>query len=225
MVSAKFVARYGSKYVVAFGMSSSALSFFLISTLRVDTPLWLVILCTLPLGTGMGNVLAPATDSIMGALPKEKAGVGSAMNDTTRQVGGALGVAILGSILSSRFASKMGDSLGGTLPPATLARAKDSMGEALAVARSASTGSARILDAARASFVSGMHVAMLVGFFMMVLGIFGTLRWLPARVAEPGLDHATAADAAPLGMTAVDVVPAGPAADLADELEYLREHD
>jgi DHA2 family multidrug resistance protein-like MFS transporter len=185
--SPTLVGRFGSKYVVAFGMSSGALSFLLMSMLGADTPLWLVILVTLPLGAGMGNVLSPATDSIMGALPKEKAGVGSAMNDATRQVGGALGVAILGSILSSRFASEMGVRLGGILPAATLARAEDSMGEALAIAREATSGGARIVEAAQQSFLSGMQAAMFVGFVMMVLGILATLRWLPARAAEPAV--------------------------------------
>ena len=120
--SPKLVARFGSKLVIAFGMSCGALAFLSMSMLGAGTPLWLVIAVGLPLGLGMGNVLAPATDSIMGALPKEKAGVGSAMNDTTRQVGGALGVAVLGSILSSRFTAEMGDSLGQVLPASTLAR-------------------------------------------------------------------------------------------------------
>jgi EmrB/QacA subfamily drug resistance transporter len=224
LTSPKLVARFGSKLVVAFGMSCGALAFFLMSTLQADTPLGVLILVSLPLGFGMGNVLAPATDSIMGSLPKEKAGVGSAMNDTTRQVGGALGVAVLGSILSSRFASEMSDSLGGVLPPSTLARAKDSMGEALGVARAASSGGARIVDAAQSSFLSGMHAAMLVGFVMMALGIVATLKWLPARVDEPGVEHASAADVAPLGVTGVDVVAAAPLADLAEELEYLHDN-
>jgi EmrB/QacA subfamily drug resistance transporter len=222
--SPRLVGRFGSKFVVAFGMSCGALAFLLMSMLQADTPLWLVILVTLPLGLGMGNVLAPATDSIMGALPKEKAGVGSAMNDTTRQVGGALGVAILGSILSSRFGSEISDSLGHVLHPAALARAKDSMGEALAVARAAGSGGARIVDAAQSSFLSGMQAAMLVGFVMMVLGILGTLRWLPAEAREEGVEHASAADVTPMGVTGADVVPAGPLADVVDELEYLDEH-
>ncbi len=59
------------------------------------------------MGVGMGNVMSPATESIMGSLPREKAGVGSAMNDTTRQVGGAVGVAVLGSILSSHYGADL----------------------------------------------------------------------------------------------------------------------
>jgi EmrB/QacA subfamily drug resistance transporter len=192
LFSPKLVHRFGTKHVIAFGMSSGATAFLLMSMLQADTPIWLVILVTLPLGVGMGNVLSPATDSIMGALPKEKAGVGSAMNDATRQVGGALGVAILGSILSSRFASELSDSLGDVLPAASLAQAKDSMGEALEIARQASSGGSRIVEAAQQSFLSGMQAAMFVGFLMMVLGILATLRWLPARAAEPEVELASA---------------------------------
>ena len=66
---------------------------------------------------------------------------------------------------------------------------------------------------------------MLVGAFLMVVGIFATLKWLPARAHEPGVEHASAADVAPLGVTGADVVAAGPLADLAEELEYLRKHE
>ena len=222
--SPRLVARFGTKFVVAAGMAGTATSFLLMTTLEFGTPLWRVILVTLPLGIGMSQVLAPATESIMGSLPKEKAGVGSAMNDTTRQVGGALGVAILGTILSSRFAAEMSDALGGVLPARTLARATDSMGEALEVARAASSGGARIAEVARESFVSGMHTAFLVGFVIMALGVLATLRWLPALAQEPG-EHASAADVAPMGITGVDVLPAAPMADVAEELQYLREHE
>ena len=60
---------------------------------------------------GMGLVMAPATESIMGSLPRAKAGVGSAMNDTTRQVGGALGVAVVGSVMLSVYGGRVGDAL------------------------------------------------------------------------------------------------------------------
>ena len=62
--------------------------------------------------------MAPATDSIMGSLPLAKAGVGSAVNDTTRQVGGAIGVAIVGSVLSSTYGNKIGEFFAGTPAPA-----------------------------------------------------------------------------------------------------------
>ena len=89
------------------------------------------------LAAGMGLTMAPATESIMGSLPTEKAGVGSAVNDTTRELGGALGVAVLGSVLSSVFASKMSDAVSGVeLPPKAADAAQDSIGGALGVAAS-----------------------------------------------------------------------------------------
>jgi EmrB/QacA subfamily drug resistance transporter len=221
--SPRLVARFGTKRVVATGMTFAATAFLLMAMLDVDTPLWVVILVTLPLGIGMSQVFAPCTESIMGSLPREKAGVGSAMNDTTRQIGGALGVAILGSILSARFTSEISDGLSGVLPARTLASAEDSMGGALDVARAASSGGARIAAIARESFVSGMHLAFVVGAVIMLLGVLAALRWLPARPAEAGA-HASAADVAPMGVTGVDVIPAAAMADVAEELQYLHDH-
>ena len=87
------------------------------------------------LAVGMGLVMAPATDSVMGSLPLAKAGVGSAVNDTTRQVGGALGVAIVGSVVSSMYGSKIADFFAGKpAPKAAVDAAKNSLGGAYAVA-------------------------------------------------------------------------------------------
>ena len=99
-----------------------------------------VIAVTVLMGVGMANVMAPATESIMGSLPRAKAGVGSAVNDTTRQVGGAVGVAVLGSILASAFRPKVGDLLRGTVPGSLLAKVEDSLGSALGVARDVPAG-------------------------------------------------------------------------------------
>jgi DHA2 family multidrug resistance protein-like MFS transporter len=132
----------------------------------------------------MAHVVAPATESIMGSLPRAKAGVGSAMNDTTRQVGGAVGVALLGSILASAFRPKVGDLLHGKIPAALLGKVEDSLGSALGVARNSPPArpfAARIVDAAQHSFVTGMHAAVLVAAAIAVIGGIGVLIWLPAR--------------------------------------------
>ena len=84
-----------------------AASLVLMATFQTDTAAWWVIAITALSAFGMAHVVAPATESIMGSLPRAKAGVGSAMNDTTRQVGGAVGVALLGSILASAFRPKV----------------------------------------------------------------------------------------------------------------------
>ena len=102
-LSPRWVIRFGNKAVVAVGLSLVALSLFSFLTLDAGSSATHVILVSVIMGIGMGNVMSPATESIMGSLPREKAGVGSAMNDTTRQVGGAVGVAVLGSLLASHY--------------------------------------------------------------------------------------------------------------------------
>ncbi len=106
-LSAPMVQRWGNKVVVGFGMVVLATGLAAIALVSATTSMWGITAITLLMGTGIGSVMAPATDSIMGSVPKEKAGVGSAMNDTTRQAGGAIGVAVLGSILSSKFRTTM----------------------------------------------------------------------------------------------------------------------
>jgi hypothetical protein len=133
---------------------------------------------------GIVNTMVPATDSIMGSLPREKAGVGSAVNDTTRQVGGALGVAVLGSLLATAYRSKLTGSLRGVrLSAPDLASARASVGGALEL------GNNTVSTAARAAYVHGMHVTLLVGAGVLVTAAAFALAFLPAyhRVDEPVL--------------------------------------
>ena len=98
----------------------------------------IIVVAMFFMGGGLGLVQAPATESIMGSLPPEKAGVGSAVNDTTRELGGTLGVAIVGSVFASIYSSKLGDALSGTPVPAeAVAIAKESVGAAQVVAERA----------------------------------------------------------------------------------------
>jgi MFS transporter, DHA2 family, multidrug resistance protein len=122
----------------------------------------------------------------MGSLPRDKAGVGSAVNDTTRQVGGALGVAIIGSVYSSVYASSLASHLSSLhLPGAVSAEATGSIGGALAVASHAggATGQA-IADSARQAFVTGMHHGVIVGAVIALIGGLIALAFLPARAPE-----------------------------------------
>ena len=105
--SAKLVARFGTKVVVSGGLVVVATALLLFSRASATSGYPLVGAVLVIIGLGMGLAMAPATDSIMGSLPPEKAGVGSAMNDTTREIGGALGVAVMGSITSSVYGSRI----------------------------------------------------------------------------------------------------------------------
>ena len=183
--SSALVRRLGSKVVVATGLVLAAAGLALFATLQVHSGYERVLFAILVLGLGMGFTMAPATDSIMGSLPRAKAGVGSAVNDTTRQVGGALGVAILGSILSSAYASHMASALSGhALPAAAANAAKNSIGGAMAVAASVGGEAGRALaDAARQGFVAGMHPAVLAASAVALFGALVVVLFLPARAA------------------------------------------
>ena len=123
-VATPLVERAGSRAVLTGGLASLAMSMALMALVTDATPLLDVVAITCLTGIGMGLILGPATASIMASIPRERAGVGSAMNDTTRQVGGALGVAVLGTILYSHHPAGAPGSLTlGGLHAATLTAA------------------------------------------------------------------------------------------------------
>jgi len=128
--------------------------------------------------------MAPATESIMGALPPAQAGVGSAVNDTTREVGGALGVAVMGSVAASIFASRIQPALAG-LPGRYAAQAKASISAAMAVGQGTpGPAGQRIVEAARLAFMSGARTAELIAVAVALLGSAVAAIFLPARATS-----------------------------------------
>ena len=142
---------------------------------------WLVTSWLFVLGLAMGSVMAPATDSVMGSVPAAKAGVASAMNDVTRQVGGALGVAIVGSLIGTIYTSRIGDAAAG-LPPALRGPVEASIGGADAVAaRLPSAAGAHLRPAAADAFTTALGYGLLVAAAVALIGA-GIVVWkLPAR--------------------------------------------
>jgi EmrB/QacA subfamily drug resistance transporter len=144
-----------------------------------DTPVWLVALFFFVLPLGMGNVMAPATVAVMSAVPEAKAGVGSAMNDLNRQVAGALGVAIIGSVSSSFYSSKV-EPATAALPHGAANTATDSVGGATGVAAHLPAGAGDALAlAAHAAFTDAIGLALLVGSGVMLAGAVLVKRYLP----------------------------------------------
>jgi EmrB/QacA subfamily drug resistance transporter len=183
-IAGRLTARFGNKLLVSTGMGVVAVGLWYMGTLSVTSGYGHVVLALLILGLGMGTAMVPATESIMGSLPLNKAGVGSAMNDTTRQIGGALGVAILGSIFSSAYATHIAASLTG-LPAATAAAATNSVGAALAIGtKIGGTQGAAIVAAARSSFIHAMDRGLVVGAAVALLGAIVALVWLPHRASD-----------------------------------------
>ena len=138
------------------------------------------------LGIGMGLTSAPATEAIMGVVPKAKAGVGSAVNDATRLLGGTLGVAVIGSVFASLYASRLTAALPAGLPAAATRSAHASVGAALGVASSLRAAGrtavgAAVHDAATTAFFHGFAAANLVAGGVAAAGALVALAWLPAQ--------------------------------------------
>jgi EmrB/QacA subfamily drug resistance transporter len=180
----RFVNRYGTKRVVVTGLC------LVVGTLccyASDTIMSSVIgggLVRVLFGAGMGLTTASATESIMGSLPPGKAGVGSAVNDTTRQTGGALGVAVLGSLFLLRYRAIIGDAA--SVPASVRVDLKDSIGKGLAAARNL-TGEAQAntIDLARSAFVSAMRPVYLIAAAVVLCAASVAWRYLPAEAAAP----------------------------------------
>ena len=189
--SAKVAARIGTKAVVTAGLALMAIGFGVLSTATVHDGYPLLVVASMVVAAGMGLAMAPATESIMGSLPRAQAGVGSAVNDTTRFVGGALGVALTGSIASSVFASHLRPVLT-HVPARDVAEAKSSIGGAVTVGQHApgSFGQA-IADVARQAFMAGSDRAMLVAVVAAALGALVAARFLPARATAPAPESVT----------------------------------
>ncbi|HLO36132.1 MAG TPA: DHA2 family efflux MFS transporter permease subunit, partial [Candidatus Deferrimicrobium sp.] len=187
-ISAKLTGRFGAKIATSLGLLVTAGSLALLATVQVGSSDLLIGSVLAIGGFGLGIAMTPATDAIMGALPKEQAGVGSAVNDTTREIGGAIGVAVLGSVFSAVYASRMTE-VAAALPADVGSVVRDSIGGALAVAGQVSgTSGAAIVEAARSAFVDGMATASLIGMGFALAGALVAYVWLPARAtasAEP----------------------------------------
>jgi EmrB/QacA subfamily drug resistance transporter len=175
----RLVERVGTKIVVASGLSGATVSLLLLSRLTVLAHDALLAPVFALFGLAMGLTMAPATESIMGSVPRDRAGVGSAVNDTTRQTGGALGVAVLGSIAATRYSAGI-DAL--AAPPPLAHVAKQSIGAALQLGhRLPQAMGARLIVSARAGFTSGIQLATLVGAGAVFVAALVVVRFLPAR--------------------------------------------
>jgi EmrB/QacA subfamily drug resistance transporter len=182
-LSARIVERIGTKVVVATGLLLVAVGVLSLVQLDVATGYENIFWRLIVLAVGMGLTMAPATESIMGSLPLAKAGVGSAVNDTTRQVGGALGVAIIGSVLASTYGTQVGDAVAGQpLPSGVANEAQNSLGFALETAgRVGGPAGDALAATARTAFVDGMHQGFVLAAVVAFVGAIVALVWLPAR--------------------------------------------
>jgi EmrB/QacA subfamily drug resistance transporter len=180
--SARLVRRYGTKAVAATGLITVAVALFGYLLLGVSTPIWVLGVIFFIQGAGMGSVMPPATEAVMSVVPRERAGSGSALTNTARQVAGALGVAVLGSILAQVYRGQLNSHLT-AVPAAARTAATGSITATQAVAARLGGAGARLDSYANTAFVHAMHVTTLISAVITLLGALVVLIWMPGRAA------------------------------------------
>lgn len=176
--SAAMVTRFGAKAVSAVGLTLSALALAGWLIVDADTPIWVVGVMFFVQGVGMANVMPPAMESILSTLPRERAGVGSAVANTARQVGGALGIAVLGTVVMTVYRNQIEPSLAAVPAPARDG-ARESIAGAYAVAERLDQPG--LVPPANDAFLAAMHTAAGVSAVIAAVAVLVVLRWLPGR--------------------------------------------
>jgi len=207
LLSPRVAERLGAKLSVTFGISVMAGGLLVMALFHTGSGYPIIAAALVVMAAGLGTAMAAATESIMGSLPREKAGVGSAVNDTTRQVGGALGVAVLGSLLVSGYRSSLASGTAGLgLGRSALDASHSSVGGAIQAARGLSGHAGAALRAvANSSFIHGLHLSLIVAAVVCFGGAALAFKWLPARarhdaggLGEVGVEALVGADVAPI---------------------------
>jgi EmrB/QacA subfamily drug resistance transporter len=181
--TAGLVNRFGTRAVCTAGLLTVSVAFLGIHLVHSDTPIWYLEGLLFLQGAGMSHVFAPCSAAVMSAVSRERAGAGSAVNNTIRHVGGALGVAVVGSLISSVYRAHVTPALG-ALPAAARERAGESLGATrAAVAQASASGRdvSGVLPAAREAFMHAMHWASFTSACMAVLSAVVILLFMPAR--------------------------------------------
>lgn len=208
----KLVPLVGARVVVAAGGLAMAVTFGLYALCTSGTSLGFILALQLLFGIGWGCIMAPATGALMSVVPLPKSGAGQAVSQTLRQVGAALGVAVIGSVLSVAYRSSLGDAVN-TLPADLRSAARTSIG---ATQRAVQVAAGRGIDASGLgrqgvhAYEHAMHVSMVVAAIVALCVAAISLLWLPGRPpagGQPGAPGAAAAGA-PAASTAGASAPA-----------------
>jgi EmrB/QacA subfamily drug resistance transporter len=196
VLGTKLAVRSGTKLVVTTGLVAMAAFYGWASTTTVATSYTTIALQMIIYGVGMGLTSAPATEAIMGVVPKAKAGVGSAVNDATRLLGGTLGVAIIGSVYASLYSSRLSAELPRGLPASLAHTAHQSAGAALTVANTLRASghpmmAQAVYDATANAFIHGLSIGCLVAGAVAAAGAIIAGVFLPSH---PRTEQAHVAD-------------------------------
>jgi EmrB/QacA subfamily drug resistance transporter len=199
VLGTRLAVRFGTKLVVAAGLLAVAAFYVWVASIVTPSTAYGTIAAQMVLyGIGMGFTSAPATEAIMGVVPATKAGVGSAVNDATRLLGGTLGVAVIGSVYASLFSSRLTARLPSGVPPALAHAAHRSVGAALEVAgglgHAGHAALARaVTDAASGAFIHGLSAGCLLAGGVAAAGAVMAALLLPAQPLAQAADRAAPA--------------------------------
>jgi predicted MFS family arabinose efflux permease len=178
----RLASRLGYRPMVVSGMALIAAGLLLMSRLDAASSYIVIAVGTFLLGAGIAFAATPATEAIMAALPPTKQGVASALNDVTRELGGVLGIALLGTVFNATYRAQVADATA-TLPPATADEARDSVTAATSIASSPHAPPGLLADVV-GSFESGMANATIAGAVVVVAGALVGLTLATAKQDE-----------------------------------------
>ncbi|MCX4765559.1 MFS transporter [Streptomyces sp. NBC_01275] len=225
-VTGRMTPKLGMKAMIVTGMAVGTAAVFLLTRIETGSTYADFLAPMMMLGFAIGLSVSPATDTIMGSFPESELGVGGGANDTALELGGSLGIAVLGSLLGTAYRDELTDLVGERLPAAALDTAKDSVGGGLAVAEQIAKSPAggaqqaqALIDAVHESFAHGVAQTSLIGGAIMAAGTLVVLAVLPGRraAAERGAEE-SAVDGAAADGAAVDRAAVDGAAAAAEEV-------
>ncbi|WP_343238074.1 MFS transporter [Streptomyces sp. SID2999] len=174
------VDRFGNRATTTAGMLLIAATLAAFAGFEADTPIWLLEVVFFLMGTGMAHIMTPTSVVIMQALPREKAGSASALSNTFRQVGGALGIAVLGSVLATSYRNGIEGKLG-ALPPGLRDTAGESIEATLGIAEKLGPRGQALVTPAYDAFLHAMHVTALWGTGVALIGAVVVAAFLPGK--------------------------------------------
>jgi EmrB/QacA subfamily drug resistance transporter len=175
----RLIARFGANRVVAFGMCILAIGLLMFRPLTPTTPYWYMLVAMIPMVSGMALSMSPMTASIMSAVPPRRAGAGSAMNDASRELGAALGIALMGSLAASAYTNNLAKATA-HLPVSVQQQASKSLSDALEAAQKMGGAAGRALTAAaQHSFLDGIQLAVTGSAILAVIAAIIVFTKLP----------------------------------------------
>ena len=192
-LSSSMVKRFGPRSVAVSGLVAIAIAMACYQFVTQSSAMWIYLLIAFFQGAAMANVMPPATTTVMSSLPREIAGIGSSVNNTVRQLGGALGVAVLGTVLTTAYRGRM-QPLVDAIPNSHLTAAQaqyvsgsiEATQQAVGVATAqGNTKAAGLLQPANDAFIHAMHITTLTGAGIMVFAAILVALWMPRKVDRP----------------------------------------